>query len=281
MNPKLSEKLAFFFLTLSGIVVVIPIFLVLYYLISKGMPAINIEFLTQMPRGGMREGGIFPAIIGTLWLVVGAIFISLPLGLISAVYLTEYAGKNWFVRIIRLSIVNLAGVPSVVFGLFGLGLFVIFLKFGASILSGALTLAFLILPLIITASEEAIVSVPKSFREASLALGATKFQTIKNVVLPNAAPGILTGTLLGISRVAGETAPILFTVAAFFLPRLPHSIFEQVMALPYHLYIMSTQVPNVPEKTKYGIALVLVGLVFGVNICVVIYRNGIRKRKKW
>ena len=281
MRAKISQKIAFTALSICGLAVVAPIILILVYLIIKGAPGISWEFLTAMPRNGMKEGGIFPAIFGTLCLVGLAIAFALPLGVTCAVYLTEYARGNWLTRLIRLSIVNLAGVPSVVFGLFGLGLFVIFLKFGASILSGSLTLAFLILPVIITASEEALLTVPKSFREASLALGATKLETIHRIVIPNAVPGILTGAILGISRAAGETAPILFTVAAFFLPRLPHSIFDQVMALPYHLYIITTQVPGVPDKSKYGAALVLVALVFGLNLIAIVFRNRVRKRRKW
>ncbi|MFA6449558.1 MAG: phosphate ABC transporter permease PstA [bacterium] len=281
MRAKISQHIAFTILTLCGFAVVLPIIFILGFLLVKGLPAINIEFLTAAPRAGMKEGGIFPAIVGTLYLVICAISVSLPLGVTCAVYLTEYARDNWLTRLIRLSIVNLAGVPSVVFGLFGLGLFVIFLQFGSSILSGSLTLAFLILPVIITASEEALLTVPKSFREAALALGATRLETIRTVVLPNALPGILTGSILGVSRAAGETAPILFTVAAFFLPRLPHSIFDQAMALPYHLYIIATQVPGIPDKTKYGTALVLVVLVFGLNLIAIFFRNRFRKRRKW
>jgi phosphate transport system permease protein len=281
MRAKISQKIAFFILSLCGFAVVLPIILILGFLIYKGLPAMSIEFLTAAPRAGMKEGGIFPAIVGTIYLVIFAIAVSLPLGVTCAVYLTEFARDNWLTRLIRLSIVNLAGVPSVVFGLFGLGLFVIFLKFGSSILSGSLTLALLILPVIITSSEEALLTVPKSFREAALALGATHLETIRTVVIPNAVPGILTGSILGVSRAAGETAPILFTVAAFFLPRLPHSIFDQAMALPYHLYIIATQVPGIPDKTKYGTALVLVTLVFGLNLIAIIVRNKFRKRRKW
>lgn len=281
MNAKTSEKIAFFILKLCGVAVVIPIILILGFLIVKGLPAINCEFLTGAPRMGLKEGGIFPAIVGTVVLVALAIAVALPLGIACAIYLREYASSNWFTRLIRLSIVNLAGVPSVVFGLFGMGLFVLFFKFGVSILSGSLTLSFLILPVIITASEEALLSVPVSFREAALALGATRLQTIRTVVLPNALPGMLTGAILGVSRAAGETAPILFTVAAFFLPRLPHSLLDQVMALPYHLYIIATQVPGVPDKVKYGTALVLVALTFGFNLTAIVFRNRIRKQRKW
>jgi len=278
MNPRHSQKIAFSVLTICGIIVVAPIFAILLLLLIKGLPAISLGFL--FGTGGAAES-IFPAIIGTICLVLVSILTAIPLGIAGAIYLNEFASDNKFTRIIRLSIVNLAGVPSVVYGLFGMGLFVIFLRFGTSILSGGLTLAFLILPVVITASEEALRTVPVSFREAAFALGATKIQTIRRIVLPNALPGILTGSILGISRAAGETAPILFTVAAFFLPRLPHSIFDQVMALPYHLYIISTQVPNTPEKYKYGTALVLVVLVFSLNIAAIIIRMQFRKTKKW
>jgi len=281
MSAKTSEKIAFFALRLCGYAVAVPILFIIGLLIVKGAPALSLEFLLSAPRMGLKEGGIFPAIVGTVILVAFAISVALPLGVACAVYLNEYAGDNRLTRLIRLSIVNLAGVPSVVYGLFGLGLFVLFLGFGASILSGSLTLAFLILPVVITASEEALTSVPKSFREASLALGATKMQTILRVVLPNALPGMLTGAILGVSRAAGETAPILFTVAAFYLPRLPSSIFDQAMALPYHLYIVSTQVPGAPETVKYGTALVLVSLAFSLNLVAIVARNRIRKQRKW
>jgi len=229
----------------------------------------------------MRSGGIFPALVGTIYLVLGAIIFALPIGLLAAIYLSEYALDNLLNRMVKLSIVNLAGVPSVVYGLFGLALFVIFFKFGASILSGSLTLGIMILPIIITTSREALESVPYSFREVSYSLGASKWQTIRHIVLPNAIPGILTGTILGLGRAAGETAPILFTVAAFYLPQLPKSIFDQAMALPYHLYVISTQVPNVDEKIRYGTALVLLVLVLFMNLVAIIIRYQLRKKKKW
>lgn len=268
-------------LGLASIVVIVPVVVIFFILIEKGLPAINWQFLTAMPRMGMRAGGIFPAIAGTMYLVLGTIVVALPLGVLAAVYLVEYARQNWMTRMIEVAIVNLAGVPSVVYGLFGLGLFVIFLKFGSSILAGSLTLSIMVLPVIITASKEALSSVPQSFREASLALGVSKWQTIRCIVLPNALPGILTGTILGISRAAGETAPILFTVAAFYLPRLPKSLFDQCMALPYHLYVLSTQVPNVDPKIQYGTALVLVGLVFILNFLAIVVRAHIRGKKQW
>jgi len=281
MRAEKTQKIAFFFLLLSTLLIVIPVGLIVVIIVQKGIPAINWQFLTDIPRQGMRSGGIFPAILGTIYLVSGAIIFALPIGLLAAIYLSEYARDNLLTRIIKLAIVNLAGVPSVVYGLFGLALFVVFFKFGASILSGSLTLGIMILPIIITASREALESVPYSFREVSLSLGASKWQTIRNIVLPNAIPGILTGTILGLGRAAGETAPILFTVAAFYLPRLPQSISDQVMALPYHLYVISTQVPNVAEKVRYGTALVLLVLVLFMNLVAIIIRYQFRKKKKW
>ena len=280
-NTQRSQKIAFFFLFLATLLIVVPVGLIVVIIIQKGLPAINWQFLTDIPRQGMRGGGIFPAIVGTLYLVSGAIIFALPIGLLAAIYLSEYAKENLLNRIIKLAIVNLSGVPSVVYGLFGLALFVVFLKFGASILSGSLTLGIMILPIIITTSREALESVPQSFREVSLSLGASKWQTIRHIVLPNAIPGILTGTILGLGRAAGETAPILFTVAAFYLPQLPKSIFDQAMALPYHLYVISTQVPNVDEKVRYGTALVLLFLVLFMNLIAIIIRYNFRKKKKW
>lgn len=280
-NTQRTQKIAFFFLFLATLSVILPVGLIIVIIIQKGLPAINWQFLTDIPRQGMRAGGIFPAIVGTLYLVIGAIIFALPIGLLASIYLSEYAKDNFLTRMIKLAIVNLAGVPSVVYGLFGLALFVVLFKFGASILSGSLTLGIMILPIIITTSREALESVPYSFREVSLSLGVSKWQTIRHVVLPNAIPGILTGTILGLGRAAGETAPILFTVAAFYLPRLPKSIFDQVMALPYHLYVISTQVPNVDEKIRYGTALVLLTLVSLMNLVAIIIRYRFRKKKKW
>lgn len=281
IKSRTTQNIAFFFLFLSTILIVIPVCMIIAIIIQKGLPAINWQFLSDVPKQGMRSGGIFPAIIGTIYLVCAAIIFALPIGLLTAIYLSEYAKDNFLTRLIKLAIVNLAGVPSVVYGLFGLALFVVFFKFGASILSGSLTLAIMILPIIITASTESLGSVPCSFREVSLSLGASKWQTIRYIVLPNAVPGILTGTILGLGRAAGETAPILFTVAAFYLPQLPKSIFDQVMALPYHLYVISTQVPNVQEKVRYGTALVLVTLVLFMNLVAIIIRYRFRKKKKW
>ena len=280
-NSKTTEKIAFFLLLLATLFIVVPVGLIIVIIIQKGLPAINWQFLTDVPRQGMRGGGIFPAIVGTLYLVAGAVGFALPIGLLAAIYLSEYSKDNILNRLIRLAIVNLAGVPSVVYGLFGLALFVVFFRFGASILSGSLTLGIMILPVIITASREALDSVPQSFREVSLSLGASRWQTIRHIVLPNAIPGIITGAILGLGRAAGETAPILFTVAAFYLPELPKSVFDQAMALPYHLYVISTQVPNVDEKIRYGTALVLLALVLFVNLVAIVIRYKFRKKKKW
>ncbi|MFH1231657.1 MAG: phosphate ABC transporter permease PstA [Planctomycetota bacterium] len=281
INPQKTQKIAFALLFLATLLIVVPVGLVVVIIIQKGAPAINWSFLMDVPREGMRAGGIFPAIIGTIYLVFGAIIFALPIGLLAAIYLSEYSKDNLLNRIVKLAIVNLAGVPSVIYGLFGLALFVVFLEFGASIIAGSLTLGIMVLPIIITTSREALESVPYSFREVSLSLGASKWQTIRHIVLPNAIPGILTGTILGVGRAAGETAPILFTVAAFYLPQLPKSIFDQAMALPYHLYVISTQVPNVDEKIRYGTALVLLTMVLFVNLTAIIIRSKFRKKKKW
>ena len=281
IHPKTTERIVFSFLFLSTLFIILPVILVVFVIITKGAGALSWEFLTAMPRMGMRAGGIFPAIVGTFYLVMGTLVFALPVGIFSAIYLSEYSKRNWLTRFIELAIVNLAGVPSVVYGLFGLGLFVVFLKFGASVLAGSLTLAVMSLPVIITASREALQSVPYSFREVSYSLGASKWQTIRHAVLPHALPGILTGAILSLSLAAGETAPILFTVAAFYLPRLPQSIFDQVMALPYHLYVLCTQVPNVRMELQYGTALVLVGLIIAANLMAVVIRSYFRVRKQW
>jgi phosphate transport system permease protein len=278
---KIRERVAFSVLGLATLLVVVPILLTILYIVKNGVGAINCEFITQSPRNGMREGGIFPAIVGTIVLVVMTMLFSLPLGVLSAIYLVEYARDNSFTRLIKLSVVNLSGIPSIVYGLFGFTLFVVFLRLGTSILAGSLTLAIMSLPVIITATKEALESVPASFREISLSLGATKWQTVRYCVLPYAVPGILTGTVLSLSRAAGETAPILFTVAAFYLPRLPRSVFDQVMALPYHLYVISTQVPNLPAKLSFATAFVLITLVFLMNLISVILRAHFRKKKQW
>jgi len=254
---------------------------VVYFLVSKGWRAINWTFLTQPPVDSMTRGGILPCIVGTLCLSVGAIAVALPIGVASAIYLNEYARTGRIVRIIRLGINNLAGVPSVVFGLFGLAFFVVYLDMGVSILAGSLTLGAMTLPVIIGSTEEALRAVPDTYREASLGLGATKWQTIYRVVLPAAMPGILTGAILGISRAAGETAPIMFTAAVFYTPSLPTSILDEIMALPYHIYVLATAGTDI-EATRplqYGTALVLIVLVLGLNLVAIIYRSRLRKKR--
>ncbi|NQV40983.1 MAG: phosphate ABC transporter permease PstA [Candidatus Marinimicrobia bacterium] len=263
--------------------IVVVVGYLLFDIIVKGAPTISWSFLTDLPRKSGAEGGIYPAIIGTIYLVFGAIVVALPLGMASAIYLSEYAMRGKLNQGIRLAIITLAGVPSIVFGLFGLGLFVLFFGFGASILAGSLTLSFMILPTIIVSSEEALQAVPMGLREASLALGATQWQTVYKSVLPFALPGMFTGSILGIGRAAGETAPILLTVAAFFLPRLPSSIFDQVMALPYHLYVLATQHPDTEKvlPMQYGTALVLIIIVVFFNLTAIVLRNHFRKKIQW
>jgi phosphate transport system permease protein len=280
---KLEQAVAFAFLKLCAVIVLASLFVVLFDIISKGAPSISWEFLTDSPRKAMSEGGIFPAIFGTLLLAAGAISVSLPIGVITAIYLTEYAREGRALGLINGAISNLAGVPSIVFGLFGFALFVNFFGFGSSVLAGSLTLAVMVLPVIIKASEEALLSVPHSFREASYALGATRLQTIRHHVLPYAMPGILTGSILALGRAAGETAPILFTAAAYFLPSLPSSIFDQTMALPYHLYILSTQSFNLQatQHLQYGTALVLLALVLFLNLGAIILRAHYRRKYRW
>ena len=280
---RYKEKLGYLFLMSMVAIILSSVLIMFYFIIFRGIKVINWQFLTQMPQKGMTAGGIFPAILGTLYLTVGAICFALPLGISAAIYLTEYSAQNRLVRIIRVGINNLAGVPSVVFGLFGLAIFVKFLNFGVSILSGSLTLGILILPTIIRASEEALSAVPQSFREASLALGATKWQTIQKIVLPNSISGILTGSILSIGRAAGETAPILFTAATFYTMRLPKSIFSEVQTLPYHIYALMTEGthPESQVPIAYGTALVLVLLVLGLNLFAFALRNRFRRSKKW
>ncbi|HON58743.1 MAG TPA: phosphate ABC transporter permease PstA [Smithella sp.] len=278
-------KQQIFFLLVRGAALAITLTLggIILYIIYNGYSVISWDFITQPPTNSMTKGGILPAIVGTVYLTLGAILIGLPLGIASAVYLTEYARQGRIVRIIKVGINCLAGVPSVVFGLFGLGFFVIFLKFGSSILAGSLTLGFLILPTIIGASEEALKSVPQTFREASLSLGVSKWQTIYRIVLPNALPGILTGSILGIGRAAGETAPIMFTAAAFFTAKLPASIFDEVMALPYHIYVLATAGTHI-EATRpiqFGTVLVLVAVVLGIDLTAIIIRGYMRRNKRW
>jgi phosphate transport system permease protein len=281
MSRFTIQRLGIALLGLVTIAVVVPIILVIGVIVVKGWPAISSEFLFTAPRNGMREGGIWPAIVGTFWLTVGTAIFSVPLGVAIAIYLSEYARDSKFTRAIRLAIINLAGVPSIVYGLFGLGLFVLALGFGSSILAGSLTLSIMTLPVIITTAEEALRSVPQSFRTVSVSLGGTKWQTIRKVVLPNALPGIITGVILGLERAAGETAPILFTVAAFYLPTLPTSIFDKTMALPYHLFVISTQVPGMPLQLQFGTALVLLAFVLSMTLIATIIRSYYRRKRVW
>jgi phosphate transport system permease protein len=281
VNRHLTQRLGFSLLTLTALFTVVPIVAVIIYILVQGSPAISWEFLTAAPRSGMREGGILPAIVGTFYLTIGTAVFSVPLGIAAAVYLSEYAADNAWTRLIRLAIINLAGIPSVVYGLFGLGLFVLFLNFGTSILAASLTLSIMTLPVIISTAEEALRAVPQAFRTVSVSLGATRWQTIRRIVLPQALPGVLTGVILGLERAAGETAPILFTGAAFFLPRLPGSVFDATMALPYHLFVISTQVPEMPVKIQYGTALVLLVFVLGMNIIATIIRSRARAKRQW
>lgn len=281
LSPKLSQKIAYTALALATLIVILPVLTVIIIIIKNGWSALSWEFLTTMPKDGMRAGGILPAILGTLSIVSCAICVTLPVGVLAAIYLNEYAKDNLLTRIIKLAIVNLAGVPSVVYGLFGLGIFVMLLGFGVSIIAGALTLSIMELPVIITTARGALNSVPYSFREASWSLGVSKWQTIRRVVLPNALPGIMTGAILSISRISGETAPILFTAAAFYVPHLPQSMFDQVMALPYHLYIISTQIPNMPKNIIFATALVLLLMVLSMSLFAIVARLYFRKKRKW
>ena len=276
------QKAVFFSFSFSALLNGVLLILIVYFLLSNGIEAISWEFLTKPPTDSMTKGGILPCIIGTFLLCVVTILTALPIGVSSAIYLNEYATKGKLVRIIRMGINNLAGVPSIVFGLFGLAFFCIVLKMGVSLIAGGLTLAIMTLPVIIASSEEALKSVPDTYRQASLAMGATKWQTIYKIVLPAAFPGIITGGILGLSRAAGETAPIMYTGAVFFSPVLPASPFDAVMALPYHVYVLATAGTNIEETMplQYGTALVLIALVFGMNLIAIILRSRIRKRIK-
>jgi phosphate transport system permease protein len=281
-RKAIIQALGFFMLRLCLYFVVGILLLFLYDLGKKGGRVINWEFLTQPPRRGMTEGGIFPAIVGTFLVTMITAIIAIPLGLFAAIYLNEYARQGRLTRLIRLSIRNLAGVPSIVYGLFGVVLFVNILTFGTSVLSAGLTLGLLTLPWTITTSEEALKAVPNSFREGALALGATKWQAIRTNVLPYALPGMLTGAVLGLARAAGETAPIMFTGAAFYLPHLPRSLKDQFMALPYHLYIMATQHHAIVQvrPLAYGTAIVLLALVLGMNLTAIVIRYRRRRQRE-
>ncbi len=280
-NPHNQQILGYSLLILVSLVTVLPIVALIIYILVQGAPAISWEFITGFPREGMRAGGILPAILGTIYLTIGTAVFSVPPGIAAAIYLAEYAPDNRWTRLIRIAMINLAGIPSVVYGLFGLGLFVIFLGFGTSILAASLTLSIMTLPVIISTTEEALRSVPQAFRVVSISLGASRWQTIWRIVLPQSLPGIITGVILGLERAAGETAPILFTGASFFLPRLPDSLFDATMALPYHLFVISTQVPGMPVQIQYGTVLVLLAFVLGMNIIATLIRSRARARRQW
>lgn len=276
-----TQTLGFAALALVTLITVIPIVALAIYIIVQGLPALSWDFMTGYPSNGMRSGGIWPALLGTIYLTIGTALFSVPPGVAAAIYLAEYAPDNRWTRTIRVAMINLSGIPSVVYGLFGLGLFVIFLQFGTSILSASLTLSIMTLPVIISTTEEALRSVPRDFRTVSISMGATRWQTVWRIVLPQSVAGILTGVILGLERAAGETAPILFTGAAFFLPRLPQSPLDPTMALPYHLFVISTQVPGMPVQVQYGTVLVLLVFVLAMNVTATIIRSRVRARRQW
>jgi phosphate transport system permease protein len=279
-NQRVQRLYKILFLTMT-MLLILPVLLILGTLIMKGSSVVSIDFLFTSPTDGMTAGGVFPALLGTVWLVAVALLISVPLGVAAAIYLSEYAGNNWFTRIINLAIINLAGVPSIVHALFGVGAFVLFFGFGTSILAASLTLAIMTLPVVIVATRESLQAVPYAFREACWNMGATRWQTIRRVVLPNAISGILTGVILEVSRTSGETAPIMFTGAVFFTPFLPQGIMDQTMAMSLHLFVVSTQVPGVPEDLPYGVALVLIAMVLLMNSISIAFRTWLRGKKKW
>ncbi len=276
-----KQRVGVIVLTMVSVITVIPIIALIIFILKNGLAAISWEFVSAYPSNGMRDGGILPAIVGTLYLTLGTALFSVPPGIAAAIYLSEYAKDTKLTRAIRIAMVNLAGIPSVVYGLFGLGLFVLFLKFGTSILAASLTLSIMTLPIIVSTTEEALRTVPNSFRVVSISLGASRWQTIWKIVLPQSLPGILTGIILGLERAAGETAPILFTGATFFLPQLPHSPFDATMALPYHLYVISTQIPGMPIQIQYGTVLVLLGFVLTMNLIATFIRSRARSKRHW
>ncbi|MQM29773.1 MAG: phosphate ABC transporter, permease protein PstA [Candidatus Accumulibacter phosphatis] len=275
------QKLYRMLFGMMTLILIAPVLLILGTLVVKGGSVISWEFLFTAPTDGMRSGGVLPALLGTIWLVMVALMLSVPIGVCAAIYLSEYAGDNWFTRAINLAIINLAGVPSIVHALFGLGAFVIFFGFGTSILAASLTLAVMTMPVVIVATRESLQAVPQAFREACWNMGATRWQTIRRVVLPNAITGILTGVILEVSRTAGETAPIMFTGAVFFTPFLPESVMDQTMALSLHLFVAATQVPGIADEIPFGIALVLIGLVLTMNSASIAFRMWLRGKKKW
>jgi phosphate transport system permease protein len=279
-NRKVERLWGLLFLVMT-LLLILPVLVILAVLVYKGGPVVSMDFLFTEPKEGMTAGGIFPALVGTVWLVSVALLASVPIGVAAALYLSEYAPDNWLTRVINLAIINLAGVPSIVHALFGVGAFVLFFRFGTSILAASLTLAIMTLPVVIVATRESLQAVPQAFREACWNMGATRWQTIRRVVLPNSVSGILTGVILEVSRTAGETAPIMFTGAAFFLPFLPQSVFDQTMAMSLHLFVISTQVPGVPEALPFGVALVLISMVLAMNAVSIAFRMYLRGKKKW
>lgn len=280
-RDRLVERAMRVLFGFMAVALIVPVGLILSVLVAKGGPVLSFDFLFTVPTNGMTTGGILPAFVGTIWLVIVALIASVPIGIAAAIYLSEYAADNWFTRSINLAIINLAGVPSIVHALFGVGAFVLFLGFGTSILSASLTLAVMTLPVVIVATREALAAVPRSFREACWSMGATRWQTIRHIVLPNSVSGILTGVILEVSRTVGETAPIMFTGAVFFMPYLPNSVFDQTMALSLHLYVVATQVPDMPKDVPYGVALVLIGVVLVMNAGSIWLRSYLRGKKKW
>ena len=276
-----NQTLVKFGFLMMTVALVVPVLLVLGLLVIRGGPALSWEFLFTAPTNGMTAGGILPALVGTIWLVLVGLLASVPIGVAAALYLSEYAPDNWLTRAINLAIINLAGVPSIVHALFGVGAFVLFFRFGTSILAASLTLAIMALPVVIVATRESLQAVPMAFREACWNMGATRWQTIRKVVLPNSISGILTGIILEVSRTAGETAPIMFTGAAAFLPFLPQSVMDQTMAMSLHLYVVATQVPNVPDHLPFGVALVLISIVLLLNAVSIAFRVYLRGLKKW
>jgi phosphate transport system permease protein len=282
-RKRTVQRVAFALLTLSTVSAFVALGAILYSMISNGASALSWEFLVEFPRKMMTEGGIYPALVGSFYLTVGAVLLAFPFAVASAIWLSEYSRGGLWVRVIRVGVNSLAGVPSIVFGLLGLAFFVKVLGLGVSLLAGALTLALLILPILIRAGEEALQAVPMSFREGALALGATKWHAVRTVVLPSALPGILTGVILGVSRAIGETAPIMFTAAAFYMSRLPETLSDKVMALPYHIFVMATESPNYfkTRNLQFGAALVLLGMVLLMNLGAVTWRARVRRRKQW
>ena len=279
-NRKIARLFKMLFIMMTGLLI-LPVVLILGVLTYQGVPVVSLKFLFTNPTNGMTAGGILPALLGTIWIVAIDLLISIPIGVAAAIYLSEYARDNWLTRIINLCIINLAGVPSIVYALFGVGAFVLFFGFGTSILAASATLGVMTLPVVIVATRESLQAVPQAFREACWNMGATRWQTICKVVLPNSISGILTALILEIARTTGETAPIMFTGAAFFLPYLPQSVFDQTMAMSLHLYVISTQVPGVPERIPYAVAFVLIAMVLLMNSVSIGFRIYLRGKKKW